>query len=32
MAEEQVLRLEHVSKDFFGVYAITDVCLELNKV
>lgn len=31
MAEEQVLRLEHVSKDFFGVYAITDVCLELNK-
>ena len=31
MAEDQVLRLEHVSKDFFGVYAITDVCLELNK-
>ncbi len=31
MAEEQVLRLEHVSKDFFGVYAITDVSLELNK-
>lgn len=31
MAEEQVLRLEHVSKDFFGIYAIKDVSLELNK-
>lgn len=31
MAEEQVLRLEHVSKDFFGVYAITDVSLELKR-
>ena len=28
---EQILRVEHISKDFFGVYALTDVSLEINK-
>ena len=28
---EQVLKVEHISKDFFGVYAITDVSLELGR-
>lgn len=30
MAEE-LLRVDHISKDFFGVYALTDVSLSVNK-